>query len=1386
MSGRRWFVWLRRGLFGLLGLAAALALAVALAPSAVSTGWFRSLLEREATALLRRPLTVGTLRWGWADGLLVEGLVLADVPAFSPEPLLRLGRLRVRPDLSALLRRRAVVDLTVDGLAVRFVRTADGAVNWAPVLAALRPEPKPPKPPSPLPVDVSARVRVDGVVLDAEDRGQGRTLRLGAASLSADAPSLLTRPVRASLRCPVAVDGAPASPIALDLTAAGLYAPDGAPTPDRVAADVRLAAPGLEAAARTRLASRELQADLRLDLAPLLAVARPLLPPRIVATEASGTVTLAAEASGAATSAAPAPFRATLGAQGLRASGGGLAGRGLEPVTLTLATRGAWTHETRGLTVEEGTLRLQERTHARWAAAVAALGGPEERFRVELGPALFDLREVLALAAPVLKPGLVPELGPARGAPAELSLAGLRFEGSRDGDGRASVEGLRAAVPALGLGTAEGRLAASALSLDVPRASADLGRWFPSAAELEGRLRLGALRRGTLGVERLDLAGLRLAARGLRRSRAEPFGLLGTVEARQELSVGRLDAGDFRVAGLRESLRGRATLGPKATVDARVDRLRVEARSASGAASGTRLAVSGGKAAAAVEIAGVRVGGPLKGGVNPVAAERAGASIPSLTLRRGGDVYALRGLDLSVRRAVGELRDRFPASAGAEATFRLGRLDASGRRRARLSGLRVDDLAFSASGLRRSPGALAGLAGRVAVRDHLALESLDAPGVGHLRGFSQALAATAELGAEVRGRVETLRAAARSVRWEDPARGPLEAPLDLDVSAGALRLAAGREADVRGLEARVELGPLLSARLTASALGSGRRALTSAGRLQADLDRLPRRLVASLRPGLGVGGAVSAAWDFDGRLPRPAESGAWRAAGGRGPAPFLERGGVSAVLRGVRLSLPLGKGQAFAVSGVSTAQPLTLSLGPGGSALRASLRAVVGAVERLPSLAPLDLPPRAVVAVEVSGDLPRSLRVNQSLEVDLFRLRQTARAEVAGLERLAARGFEKPWPGLLRLLTADAEATLEAGRGAGRVVAGRDLSWDGPLAAEARLRLVPARDLRLAARVESSGLDATVGQLARVQDLRAHLTLDKTLWLAAPSPGAAGERGRPFLSRAVLEAPSLEAAPGAGLRAVADQLRGQFRGPPSLSLASARVRAGGLALDLGRTELDLRLEEGLPALDRLRVDLLGGTVVGSATVSPEGEALPLAVRLGFTGLDGRRLAPGALGGLAGPEAELGGQVALAAPLASPAGRLLTDAAVDLRLAPIGRRALDGFLFGLDPTGTNEALAERRRLLRTANPRWVRVGVRDGRLSLGGEAAVKGVGLRIPPVEGVNLSELPVRDRLDAALAKLKPLVDGLRLASADTLEIGEGGALRLTRRQRPAPRREIP
>ncbi|OGP57566.1 MAG: hypothetical protein A2V65_10440 [Deltaproteobacteria bacterium RBG_13_49_15] len=316
------------------------------------------------------------------------------------------------------------------------------------------------------------------------------------------------------------------------------------------------------------------------------------------------------------------------------------------------------------------------------------------------------------------------------------------------------------------------------------------------------------------------------------------------------------------------------------------------------------------------------------------------------------------------------------------------------------------------------------------------------------------------------------------------------------------------------------------------------------------------------------------------------------------------------------------------------------------------------------------------------------------------------------------------------------------------------------MSAEVEAELIPKKSLIVKGWTGSDGLDITVGDSASIEDLNINFGFQKHYTVSANPPASTSETR---LSVKVMEENPLALfhinPEGDVISSLSGQWQKRLGKNHTFSLNSARIGKAPQSIHIKKTVVDLELEEGIPKITYFESGLLGGSIIGSASVFEKGEELFLRFRTSFSALNPGKSLQGVDTKPDSEDLTIGGRISVLAPLSVHLPLILKELELDLQFSHIGPGAMREMLHILDPHEHNETIISIRRLLRTGIPRWIEINVKNGILSLNGEVIIKGVPIKIPSLERLNLSDISGLDRYEKELRGLLPLIDMLTLAS---------------------------
>jgi len=335
-----------------------------------------------------------------------------------------------------------------------------------------------------------------------------------------------------------------------------------------------------------------------------------------------------------------------------------------------------------------------------------------------------------------------------------------------------------------------------------------------------------------------------------------------------------------------------------------------------------------------------------------------------------------------------------------------------------------------------------------------------------------------------------------------------------------------------------------------------------------------------------------------------------------------------------------------------------------------------------------------------------------------------------------------------------------------------NLAVGGVFNAEIGMELSADEEIALALRVRADDFDLFVRDKLEFKGFGADFDFAKSYRLGVDEAEQLAERESP-LSMEVLSAGLLEAqASGGGAISVERLRRDAKQAMPGFSLKSLRLLGDAPRIELSDYAMGLKFVDSLPIIDKLQMNLLGGTVLCSFRLFEKGSQYRMGLEVGFSGIDAERMMPEILEEMPGRETEISGRLQMRTPMSTDPDKLLEDLAVHLHVTHIGRRLLGRILYALDPFESNEAVVQQRKMVELGSPRWIQIDIENGNLSLKGVVAIKGVDIALPRLERVNVAGLPIETQLRKALVRLTSLQKKLDFLRADALVVEQGNQIR--------------
>lgn len=1324
---------------------AAVVLLAALLPYAVSSETGRNAAARALSQSLGRELILDSLEFSWDGTISAGGLAVADLPAFSDKPLLTVKKMGAQFSWGSIAWGKPVFSLTLSGVNLNLVRDKAGASNLNALFSAIpgekeeKPAARPSSAESRTP-EADVKLTVKDLEIRAEDRATGRKLALVGAALEVALDSSAPGAASLSFSSDLADGAGAVRRASLNFQVRKFLDEEQRTSAGRMAVELDALFPGLKA--KGSASGGLMKLDAAVSPAELADAARPFLPDGFGDMVFTGEMKIACETR-ESLGKTPA-FSAEAKTSGFTATGGPLGGKILSLPSASLTAAGTADLGNNALKIEKG---------------AAMFPGVEFAFTLESEPAgqngakisgaLTGLRIDPVRAAKLAAP-FAPALTGLSSGPGLFNAEEITFRLSLpEKAGGATVKKASLALSEAAYGPRGRETKFSGLELAIPEMAAEFGGNAPPRLAGDFSVKLGSLEQPGAA----EISGLAALIKG---------GAAGA-----EANIEKLEA---HAARAKFFFNGGADW-------AGFHALRLEMKGVK-----TRAGQTGGLEGGVLEKASFSSpGGELNAGGTPLylgkfALDTSDADISlkdgklsktslnasfdaESAARAGRAPLTARGLSVNFTRLVYENAGG-SGQIKADAALSAGSLESPGK--FSVLGLKVK------TWLEAAPGSETGvrLAGTNIAASSLSLSSGE--GTARLEGFllkAGNLSARIENGEPVRAEISSLWAKAASLRPGGPSLPDaedfvLDSPriawdkkgethtiaASLKTSASRLTFPGGPQLSgvAQALEADLTTGQdiyksrgsltfslvsqdLGTLSLAARAPGGKADSFTAELTLKGDAARLD-----GLHPGwekAGItGGRVRAGLKISGTLGPAFDPGALRTALTASPLSpsnlgtalaFIHRAVLDMDLDGLAAGpLPATLGRPIALSTTSPVilsaskglgaikgdVPLSFSLGPekGGAPVRgtAALSFTLEDMDRL------DLTYETTASGGIGGSGELSLTLTGLAGFLENPGAVTPAAVLSGLDGFVSGGLK---------ITAPDPVKLPDGT-----------NFAGKAETSFKLNLKRAEKLTADLALDLGGAELALSGGTLVSLKKASLGLKRSYDL---KPGE--KTGAGYLSQTVLDGGEKRPKPPArATLAIKTPDRA-----PEIEIPRLVLKGPAKPLEITKLRLWLKFQDGLPVFDNFAFETLNGSVGGNMAFLPASGGFESEGAVAFSRLDMEQLLPPETARRLRGESETGGSAAFFLPLSEKWGPMTENLRLDAKLTKIGPRALDAVLLSLDPSGTDAAILDQRKLLSTANVEWLGAKVANGFFSLSGGLRIKGISIPMPGVEHVPVNRL---------------------------------------------------
>lgn len=776
--------------------------------------------------------------------------------------------------------------------------------------------------------------------------------------------------------------------------------------------------------------------------------------------------------------------------------------------------------------------------------------------------------------------------------------------------------------------------------------------------------------------------------------------------------------------------------------------------------------------------------GGLKTGPARVFCEKLGLDLPHLILAPadGNNRMTLYGGRLTIADMQTALMTFFPVSAELTAAIRADAFDlTSNERIVSINNVDLDKLQIRGDNIQTAPDSPFAVAGTFALVESMKVDAVSLAPVIDIKQLRQFLQIIVSISAD--GRLKTsldpihLNIGGITIFPKNGKSLELSCSLNAAVPELSLSKIEPLTVDLSGFKADMAVDKDLTFTLRADALDTGRSMIRGRANLRADLTRLSEKFKGIIEPDIAAGGILDLELKIDGRLPDEKAMAGLKNLRLNGNLDFLNSVALTALLLDGRMDLDPDKENRLTLGTIS-GDPLlsyTFNGRTGDGKLFCRLR--VGNIDGIPGMMP-DPVLTADLIAKAEHRFLSAIDLDQHLNIDPVGIRQAAAISIDGVDRLFdSGGIGTPYAALSRV-----GATISAGidvadlsriKGNG-IVDMPDMDLSGSISARTRLHLIPGNRITGDVAIDIDRVNLDLKDMVRITGADAGLEWSKTFRILILDPEHPDRMTDGILlSQRVLhpETPGelrLRAS-GNDIYRHLKQLKERSSPSSEISFNFVSMQKGSLPINMGPSRIVLDVVNGLPGISYFQFDLLGGTVNGSISLLQNQKDSYIRSSLNFSGVNTAAFFPELYSGSDDPRAEIRGMVYADIPITHQMPVLLENMAISIEFTKIGSRAIERLLYALDPNESNEAVMAQRRILRNGSPKWIRMDIRDGLLSIRGEVTVRNINIALPVIQRFNIARLPGIEKYAPAAAPLETIALLLGRLSAETLAVSSDG-----------------
>jgi len=773
--------------------------------------------------------------------------------------------------------------------------------------------------------------------------------------------------------------------------------------------------------------------------------------------------------------------------------------------------------------------------------------------------------------------------------------------------------------------------------------------------------------------------------------------------------------------------------------------------------------------------------GDLSSGLSIVKMDKLNLQIPFVEVKSSENGVSLRGIHFSFIDSTSELINFYPEQLNLFSSFSIDEALMTGKNSIFLEKLEMPVLKFNVRNIQKNEKSLLGVVTEITAEQTMGIKKIHIPTLGEVKNLRQSFKTSCFLPPEKKVEINLtdFRFGTSDVTVKNEQLGTFQTEADIAVSVSGIEISRfdPPKINVSGMHTSLVLGNIISLDIDADMKSSAVKRFDTKGSLAIDLQQLFERI--SNKPNFfqKPHGSVEANWSFTGRLPETSEIEKLKQlpiTDLKKDLDFIDTVDINIALSDVSANFSTPDEKEMKISDFS-AEPLFNYVYDGGSGngdFKGKIR--IGNVDKIPHME-LEKPFSSEFSYSGTHNGLKMVTFSQDLEASSPDIKESLKFFFSGIDHAILQNTDKDPSIFLKKSggTLSAEIIIKDASAINQLL--KNSAIAGSLSAGLNLWLIPEKRIGGKSWIDITDMGIRQGKVFFINDLEGKLIFEKEYLIGGEDhitmASTDADRGV-FLSNRVIKTDYVENPE----RKLGDHdvaryqppIASQFDPERTIGFISAHSEKGPVPVDIENFRAGIELNRGLPEIKRFQTEILGGSVLGSVSVEKKNNAFSIPILFSFSGIQTNKLFRGPSDKKLDEDTEMSGQFSVLLPVSTELSGFMNKLQIDILFTSIGSKALEQMLYALDPYENNEKIVSQRKFLKKGYPRWIRLMIKDGSLSLEGVLSIQGVDVEIPSIDRLNISGLSGLEPLEEVLLKLEPAVRFFKIASANRIVAKQG------------------